>query len=236
MGHLLGYERVLKRLGAPVDVITEDKDFGRYPFLVAPAYALVDAELVKRWRTYVEGGGHLILSLRTGTKDRRGHLWEGPWAAPILDLVGARVDSYDVLPAPYRGVVKSALSGKDHAWSTWAEVLKPSPGTTVLGRYGDQFYAGEAAVVTRTLGRGTVTYVGVETETRELEREVVRRVFTDAGVPVEDHPDLLFVDWRDGFWIASNFSSSEQKAPLPEGVVPVVGGRTLKPAEVAIWR
>jgi hypothetical protein len=31
MGHLLGYERALKRLGAPVDVITEDKDFGRYP-------------------------------------------------------------------------------------------------------------------------------------------------------------------------------------------------------------
>jgi len=89
--------------------------------------------------------------------------------------------------------------------------------------------------VTRALGRGTVTYVGVETETRDLEREVVRRVFTDAGVAVEDDPDLLFVDWRDGFWIASNFSSTDQKAPIPDGVSPIVGSRLLKPAEVAIW-
>ena len=235
MGHLLGYERALKELGAPVDVITEDKDFGRYRFLVAPAYALVDAELVKRWRTYAENGGHLILSARTGTKDRQGHLWEGPWAAPILDLIGARIDGYDVLPAPNRGTVKSALSDRTHPWSAWAEILKPGAGTRVLARYGDQFYAGEAAVVTRALGRGTVTYVGVETESHELEREVVRRVFTDAGATVEDYPDLLFVDWRDGFWIASNFSSTDQQAPIPAGVSPVVGSRLLKPAGVAIW-
>jgi len=218
-----------------VDVITEDKDFGPYRFLVAPAYALVDAELVKRWRTYAENGGHLILSARTGAKDRRAHLWEGPWAAPILDLIGARIEGYDVLPAPHQGAVKSALSGKTHPWSAWAEILKPGAGSRVLARYGDQFYAGEAAVVTRALGKGTVTYVGVETETHELEREVVRGVFAGAGVPVEDYPDLLFVDWRDGFWIASNFSSSDQPAPIPAGVSPVVGSRLLKPAGVAIW-
>ena len=235
MGHLLGYERALKRLGAPVDVITEDKDFGPYRFLVAPAYALVDAELVKRWRTYAENGGHLILSARTGAKDRQAHLWEGPWAAPILDVIGARIEGYDVLPAPHQGAVKSALSGKTHPWSAWAEILKPGAGSRVLARYGDQFYAGEAAVVTRALGKGTVTYVGVETETHELEREVVRGVFAGAGVPVEDYPDLLFVDWRDGFWIASNFSSSDQPAPIPAGVSPVVGSRLLKPAGVAIW-
>jgi beta-galactosidase len=75
----------------------------------------------------------------------------------------------------------------------------------------------------------------VETESHELEREVVRRVLTDAGATVEDYPDLVFVDWRDGFWIASNFSSTDQQAPIPEGVSPVVGTRLLKPAGVAIW-
>jgi beta-galactosidase len=204
---------------------------------VAPAYALVDAELVKAVADVRGGRRPLILSLRTGTKDRAGATVGGDRGrAPILDLAGARVDSYDVLPAPYRGVVKSALSGKDHAWSTWAEVLKPSPGTTVLGRYGDQFYAGEAAVVTRTLGRGTVTYVGVETETRELEREVVRRVFTDAGVP--SRTTLICCSWTGATGSGSprTFLRASRRRPCPKAWCRVVGGRTLKPAEVAIWR
>jgi len=236
MGHLFKYERALKSLGAPVDVITEDKDFERYPFLVAPAYQLVDASLVARFTKYAEAGGHLVLSLRTGTKDRNGHFWEGPWAAPILDLIGAEIPLYDVLPAPHLGKVKSAVSGKSYEWGVWAEVLKPRTGTSVLARHEDQFYAGEATVVTRKLGKGTVTYIGVETQTGDLEKEIVRKVFTDASVAVEDYPGQLFVDWRDGFWIASNFSSVKQAAPLPLGATPLVGTRELPPAGVAIWR
>ena len=37
----------------------------------------------------------MIVTCRTGQKDRRGHLWEGPWAAPILDLIGAKIKFYD---------------------------------------------------------------------------------------------------------------------------------------------
>jgi len=70
--HLLKYHRALKRVGAPVDVLTEEKDFSVYPFLIAPAYQLLDAALVARWKTYAEAGGHLILTCRTGQKDRRG--------------------------------------------------------------------------------------------------------------------------------------------------------------------
>jgi beta-galactosidase len=226
----------LKSLGAPVDVITEDKDFERYPFLVAPAYQLVDASLVARFTKYAEAGGHLVLSLRTGTKDRNGHFWEGPWATPILDLIGAEIPLYDVLPAPHLGNVKSAVSGKSYEWGVWAEVLKPRTGTSVLARHEDQFYAGEATVVTRKLGKGTVTYIGVETQTGDLEKEILRKVFTDASVAVEDYPSQLFVDWRDGFWTASNFSSVKQAAPLPVGATPLVGTRELPPAGVAIWR
>ncbi len=236
MGHIFKYQRALKSAGAPVDVITEDKDFTRYPFLIAPALQLVDAALVARLRTYAEGGGHLILSTRTGLKDRRGHLWEGPWAAPILDLIGADIRLYDVLPLPYNGRVKSATTLKSYEWGVWADVLKPRTGTTVLARHEDQFYAGEPTAVTRKLGKGTVSYVGVETLSGDLEKEIVRKVFADAGVAIESYPDQLFVDWRDGFWIASNSSSVKQAAPIPPSVTPLVGPRELPAAGVAIWR
>lgn len=236
MGHLLKYQRALKGLGAPVDVITEDRNLAEYRFMVAPAYQLVDAALVKRWTEFVERGGHLILSARSGTKNRHAHLWEGRWAEPIRALIGAEIPFYDVLPAPHAGRVRSEVTGASHPWHVWGEVLEPAPGTSVLARYEDQFYAGRAAAVSRRLGSGTVAYIGVESASGDLEKEIIRRVFTEAGVAIEDYPPQLLVDWRDGFWVASNFSSTDQDAPVPEGARLLVGSRRLPPAGVAIWK
>ncbi|HVW21445.1 MAG TPA: beta-galactosidase [Opitutaceae bacterium] len=233
MDHALKYYRALKRLGCPTDVITEDKDFGAYPFLVVPADQLVDAALVGRWRAYAENGGHLILTCRTGEKDRRGHLWEGPWAQPILGLIGAKIKFYDVLPAPHSGRVASG--GKTYPWVSWGEVLAPDPGTEPLAQYADQFYAGGVAAVTRALGRGTVTYVGVDSQDGSLEAALVRGVFERARVPVENYDDGLLVDWRDGFWVATNFTEKTERIPIPAGDRVFAGGPVLGPAGVAVW-
>jgi len=68
LAHVKRYYAALKSNGAPVDIITEEKDFSNYPVLIAPAYELLDSQLVTRWKTYVNNGGHLILSSRTGQK------------------------------------------------------------------------------------------------------------------------------------------------------------------------
>lgn len=72
--HWMKYYRALKSLQATVDVLTADRDFSKYAFVVAPAYQLVDAELVKRWIVYVQNGGHLVLICRTAQKDTHGKL------------------------------------------------------------------------------------------------------------------------------------------------------------------
>lgn len=233
MGHLLRYYKALKSLGAPVDVIAEDKDFSRYPFLVAPAYQLVDAELVRRLETYARNGGHLVLSCRTGQKDRHGHLWEGAWAQPVHQLIGASIPNYDVLPKPYQGMVRSR--GKSYAWASWGEMLEPAAGTATLAQYADHFYAGKPAAVSHKLGKGTVTYIGVESLSGDLERDLVREVFTGAGVRVQNFENQFFVDWRDGFWVATNFSSRKQTAPIPENAKILIGTRELEPAGVTVW-
>ena len=62
-------------------------DFNSYKVLVAPAYQLLDEELVRKWTRYAEAGGHLVLTARTGQKRRNGWLWEAAWAAPVRPLV-----------------------------------------------------------------------------------------------------------------------------------------------------
>jgi beta-galactosidase len=233
MGHVLKYYRALKRLGCPVDVISESADFSAYPFLVAPAFQLLDEKLVERWTRYVQNGGHLVLTCRTGQKDRQGHLWEGPWAAPIRDLIGASIPAYDVLPSPFQAKVKAG--DKLYDWAVWGDQLEPAAGTTTLAQYADQFYAGKCAATTRVLGKGTVTYIGVESLAGDFETDLLRGSFQQAGVQVENYDDQLFVDWRDGFWVATNFTSKDQPAPVPGSAKLLLGKRILPPAGVAVW-
>jgi beta-galactosidase len=233
MGHLFKYHRALKRMGCPVEVVAEDKDFAGYPFLVVPACQLVDERLVQRWTEYARQGGHLVLTCRTGQKDRRGHLWEAPWAQPIHELIGAAIASYDLLPTNVVAKVKTD-SGL-HEWGSWGEILDPKSDSVVLARYADQFYSGKAAAITRRLGQGSVTYIGVDSIAGELEAELLRVVFERASVPVAKFDEGFLVDWRDGFWTAVNFTGKKQTAPVSKKATLLVGARVLDPAGVAIW-
>jgi beta-galactosidase len=222
-----------KSLGAPVDYIGEDGDFGRYPFLIAPAYQLVDAALVEKWRRYAAAGGHLILTCRTGQKDKNGQLPEAPWAGIIAPLIGADVEMFDSLLADGRGRV--AMGAAEYGWNRWADVLKPHDGTETMAVYADQFYAGKAAAVTRRLGRGSVTYIGVDTLGGKLERDVLRKVYARAGAAIDDYPPGVYVEWRDGFFVAVNYSSAAYTVPVRPGSTVIFGANPLPPAGVLVW-
>ena len=233
VGHWMRYYRALKSMMAPVDVLTPERDFTKYPFVVAPAYQLVDDDLIERFKKYVTGGGHLILTCRTGQKDMRGQLWEALWAAPIYPLIGAKIPFYDVLPKGVKGQV--IAGGKSYAWGAWGDVVEPDAGTEVLAKYGDQFYAGRAAVTNRKLGKGTVTYVGVDTLDGELERSLLHDIYRTAGAdPANLDPNFL-VDWRDGFWVATNFAGSGERIPAPASAQMLVGEREVPPGGAAVW-
>jgi beta-galactosidase len=233
-GHAFRYLEAAKSAGAPLDVIDEAADFNSYKVIVAPAYQLIDEELVRKWTRYAEAGGHLVLTARTGQKRRNGWLWEGPWAAPVRPLVGAEVSFFDLLTDNGGGEV--SMNGTTYPWNVWGDVLKPAEGTETLARYSNQFYAGEAAVTHRRLGRGSVTYVGVHTKDGRLEREVLREVYRRAGVAAADYPPGVYVDWRDGFWVAVNYSSKPADIAVPAGAEILYGARQLKPADVLVWR
>ncbi len=231
--HWMRYERALKSIMAPVDVITADRDFSRYPFVVAPAYQLIDEELIRRFTQYVQNGGHLILTCRTGQKDRRGHLWEAAWAQPIHGLIGAKIPFYDVLPVGVNGQVKA--DGKTYAWGSWGDILEPESGTQVLAQYGDQFYTNRPAAITRKLGRGSVTYIGVDTLDGELERSLMRQAYDAAGARPANLAPGFVVDWRDGFWVATNFASQPETIPASANAQLLVGERRVPPGGAAVW-
>ena len=85
------FHRILKELNCPVDFISEDMDFTSYPTIIAPMYQLVDDKLIEKLTLYVKNGGHLVLTARSGEKDRNGHLWEMPYGKKIETLTGDKL-------------------------------------------------------------------------------------------------------------------------------------------------
>jgi beta-galactosidase len=233
-GHTFRYMEGAKSCGAPVEFISEANDFSAYPVLIAPAYQLIDEELVRKWTRYVEQGGNLVLTCRTGQKKRNGQLWEARWAEPIYPLIGAEVSFFDLLPSDKSAEVR--MNSITSQWNVWADVLKPVAGTESLAQYSNQYYAGQSAVTYRKLGKGSVTYIGVHTRDGRLEKEVIREVYKRAGIATANYPEGVYVEWRDGFWVGVNYSSNATEIALPKEAEILFGSKTLKPAEVLVWK
>jgi beta-galactosidase len=231
--HWMKYYRSLKSMGAPVDVVTMAHDLSAYPFVVAPAYQLADDATIAKWKTYAEAGGNLVLTSRTAQKDTRGHFPETLWTERIWTLIGAKLPKYDLLPGTIEGHITA--DGVSYKWGSWADILEPQPGTTTLAAYADQFYIGKAAAVTHKVGKGTVTYIGVDSLTGELEAALLRKVWTAAGATPTSLKADFVVDWRDGFWVATNFTSAAQTIPAKAAAELLVGTRTVPPGGVAVW-
>jgi beta-galactosidase len=228
------YTSAVKSTGAPMDFVTETGDFSKYPFLIAPSYQLIDSVLVRKWFRYAEQGGNLILTCRTGHKNKEGHFPETRLASQIYSLIGAEIDFSDMLPAESKGVIKSG--DNSFYWNIWADILSPYPGTEVLALYADQFYSGKAAAVTRRVGKGTVTYIAVTTSDGSFERKIVRDIYEKTGVKIEDLPKGVYMEWRDGFFVAVNYTDDSFYFPVGEKSRIILGSNPLKSASAIIWQ
>lgn len=235
--HIYTWYGAAKRSGSPVTFLTEkDKiDPKEHPTAIAMAYQLIDPQVVKKWTDYAEAGGNLIITCRSGHKDKNGHLWEGPWVGPMKKLIGADVAFYDHLPEGTKGSL--SFGGQNFQWNNWADIMAiDAKGVETWGQYTDQFYNGKSGIIHRKLGKGTVTYVGVDTDEGELELQVLRKVFDLQKASYEKLPPYVFKEWRDGFWVATNYSSEVVDLALPSQVKPLFGNSQLAPGGVTVWK
>nr|WP_295863869.1 beta-galactosidase [uncultured Chitinophaga sp.] len=226
--------QIAKSFGVQADVIAETADLSKYKVVIVPAYELVDSSLVKKWETYAANGGQLVITCRTATKNRAGYLWEKGWAAPLSALIGARITTFDMLPDQYYGDVQTKAG--HYRWNNWGDLLQPDKNTEALATYNDQFYKGAAAVVKHRLGKGTVTYIGVDTDDAKLEKDVLRDIYTAAGATTENYPPGVLVYWRDGFYVAVNYSSNDYTMNMSGAARILIGEKTVKPGGVLVWK
>ncbi|HEY0315945.1 MAG TPA: beta-galactosidase [Sphingomonas sp.] len=222
--------RPLERHAQAVDIVAPDADLSSYPLVVAPSLNVLTQAEADRLAAYVRAGGHLVLGPRTGMKDDANALWPQRQPGPLLPLLGARVEQFYALDAP----VKASGSLGDATASIWAEMLTPEAGdVTVVERYGtaNGWLDGKPAVMTRKVGKGSVTYVGASFDAATLDR-LAAGALGEAGVApiLAGAPDGLEVDERSGggrrILVLVNHNDAPVRVALPTGARALVGDYT----------
>ncbi|HNX55807.1 MAG TPA: beta-galactosidase [Prolixibacteraceae bacterium] len=233
-GHFLKYYKAAKSFGAPVDFVRDTTNFANYPLLIVPAYEMIDQAMIDKLTKYAENGGNLVMSCRTGIMDRDGHLWEAKFYQPMWKLFGAEVQSYDLLMPHSPDKIK--FNNQEFVWTSWGDLLKPFAATETWGTFEGDFYAGTSAIVHHKLGKGTVTYIGVDSKEGELEKQVLAKLCKQQGIQVENYPQGIMVEYRDGYGIAMNYADKVYEMNLPANAKILIGSKSIKTGDVLVWK
>ena len=155
--------RALHRRHVPIDVIQPAADLSSYKLVIAPALHLVCESVARNLKHFVEAGGVLVLTPRTGVKDESNAVVNCRLPGLLAELAGVEVEEYDSLPPKTHNGLEFLLpelaTAHLPAANMWCDVLKPN-GATVVARYTQDYYAGKPAITLNRFGQGQVLYVG----------------------------------------------------------------------------
>jgi len=242
---LVSYYGSLRALARSVDIVAGTAPLSRYKLVVAPAFNLVTPEAAKNLESYVRGGGHLVLTQRSAMKDEDNSLYSQRQPGPLSALLGARVEQWSALdkPVPIDG---EWGSGENRMWAEQLSVN--SPETKTLMRYGKSngWLDGQPAAVTRSVGKGSITYIGTGLEGGTMKAAATWMMKKASLDPImSDLPDGVDLAIRSGngkrVYIFTNYGTSACTISLPSTMEDVlVGGSvssvTLPQYGVAVLR
>lgn len=229
--HAGSYYGALRARGVDVDIVSPDASLSSYDAVVAPTLYLADDDLVARLTTYVRDGGHLLMTVRSGAKDRHSKLHAELPPGPLSDLVGATVERHESLPDTLD--TRVTYRGAEYAYRTFGEWLAADQ-ATVRGRHVSGVADGEPAIVERTLGVGSVTYCGVWPR-ESLAGAVTTALLERAGVAHTDPlPAGVRLAERDGYTWVLNFGPNSVRVGTPSDVEWTIGGAVVNPLDVSV--
>lgn len=222
------FYKPLERFTQSVDVVSPKAPLGHYRLVVAPALNVISRTEAKHLAAYVRSGGNLVLGPRSGMKDSYDALWTQRQPGPLAALLGGHVEEYYALRKPVR--VSGSFGSGDA--SVWAESLvAQATGTRVLARYGEgnSWLSGQPAIITRRVGKGTITYIGAWLDP-SLMKDVLVKLARSAHVQplIPGVARNVEVCKRSGdgkvVWILINHGRKPHTVRLPRSATPLLTG------------
>jgi beta-galactosidase len=226
VAHLESYYRSLRSRVHTVDILHPSAPLDGYRLVVAPHLHLLDAELGARLYDFVHRGGHLVLGPRSGMKDESNALLPLRQPGPLAPVLGAHVEEYYALDAN----VPLDPEGEAHTWAEWLQADQPDVEVPLHYGNANGWIDGKPAVVSRSVGAGSISYVGAWLDDHTMQR-LTSMWLADSGVQTISAPEGVEVCRRVGasgeVWIVINHTRQARTVPSPATARDLVTGQTV---------
>ena len=154
-------------------------ELDRYRLVSLPLLQMADPEFVERLAAWVDRGGVLVLSYRSGARDLSNRNVTAPLPGLFRALAGVRVERFEALG---RAKVRLRVGGLPAHGEVWADIVEPETAEPVaFWTDRAKFYRGSPCVTVNSLGKGKVWYVGTSPDPAAAFL-LYRRILRSAGL------------------------------------------------------
>ena len=155
---LLSFYRPFYDMGLSVDFAAPGDNLSQYSLVMAPALLMVTGDEKQNIENYVQSGGTLLLTFRSGVKNIFNNMLKQTPPGVFSDLAGAEVEEFD--PQFEKETASSGVFGRNIS-KLWCDVVKPKTAKT-LGVYTQDYYAGKPCLTVNGFGKGSAYYLGCD--------------------------------------------------------------------------
>jgi beta-galactosidase len=214
------YETLYRQNVAVDFIFPESTNLSDYKVIIVPPLYVASDETLNRLVDYVHGGGHLVMSFKSGFTNEYDTVRWTMAPGPLRKAAGFRYQEFSNLATPLALKSDPFHAGAGNKVSEWAEMLVLE-GAQSLAYYDHPFFGKYPAITRNRFGNGTLTYEGtVLSDT--LQTKLLLDVLQMAGLtgPDQEIPATVRVKHgtnRNGKTIHyyMNYSSDSQTFKYP---------------------
>jgi beta-galactosidase len=184
-GQIVQLHRTLYNANVGADfVFPQTADFSQYKLLIVPALYVADDALLKKISDYVKGGGHVLMTFKSGfTNENSAVRWERA-PGPLREAAGFNYQEFSNLEHPLALKGDPFHAGDDNKVSDWAEFLQLEH-AEALAYYDHPFFGKWPAITRNHYGSGELVYEGTQLSDA-LQAKIVAESLKSAGLTGPD--------------------------------------------------
>ncbi len=197
----------------------ESEDFGQYKMIVVPALYAAPDRLLEKLNRYVENGGCLVATFKTGFANENVKVSHEVQPRILRNCLGVK---YHLFTFPKKVMLRGDMvEGTDNREAKVFMELLTLDGAEALAYYEHYNWNGYAAATRNHFAEGYAYYIGCMMD-QELLKRILIKALEDAGIKnivKEEFPVIVrkgINDFGKSVWFYLNYSEKEQMA-LYEG-------------------
>jgi beta-galactosidase len=140
-------------------IFPESTNFSDYKVILVPPLYVASDEVLNRLVEYVRGGGHVVMSFKSGFTNEYDSVRWSMAPGPLRKAAGFRYQEFSTLAKPLALKDDPLKAGADNKVSEWADMLILE-GAQALAYYDHPFFEKYPAITRNHFGSGTLTYEG----------------------------------------------------------------------------